>query len=72
MSLEILGDAAFVTTNSHMTLRLAICGLNAFVSLSSAQDWNSKVFNFKISFSKCHSFWWYFWYVSKEIKSPEV
>lgn len=31
-----------------------------------------KCFHFKISFYKCHSFWWHFWYLSKEIKSTYV
>lgn len=56
VNLERLGDAAFLTTDSHMSLRWAICGLNACVSLSSVQGWNSKVFHFKISFSSVTHF----------------
>lgn len=44
VNLETSGDAALLTTDLLLTLNLAVCGLNAFVSLSSAEDGNSNVF----------------------------
>lgn len=66
VSLETTGDAALLTADLLLTLSLAACVLNAFVSLSSAQDWNSNVFIWKSVFTSGHSFLVTFWYPSKE------